>query len=113
MAGFSTIVFKAEGSVATLTLNRPEELNALDADMGSAIRQALEDIEKNRDIRALIVTGAGSAFCTGELPKEHLPEALHACRELVVNRELRETFDGKEGVQAFFLEKRPTRFRGE
>jgi 2-(1,2-epoxy-1,2-dihydrophenyl)acetyl-CoA isomerase len=84
MAGFSTILFKAKGSVATLTLNRTEELNALNADMGSAILQALEDIEKNRDIRALIVTGAGSAFCTGEFPEEPLQEALHACRVPIV-----------------------------
>ena len=41
-----------------------------------------------------------------------LPPIRDLARELEVNRELRECFDGKEGVQAF-LEKRPARFRGE
>jgi enoyl-CoA hydratase len=53
------------GAVSILTLNRPEKLNALSNDLISAIMNALEDIELDRAIRVIVVTGTGRAFSSG------------------------------------------------
>ncbi len=51
--------------VATLTLNRPERMNAYTTQMGIELNQALADLDANDDVRAIVVTGAGRAFCAG------------------------------------------------
>lgn len=51
--------------VVTLTLNRPARKNAINADLWEALRQALRDIGKDPSVRALVITGAGDAFCAG------------------------------------------------
>lgn len=51
--------------VATLTLNRPERRNALDDEMIRELTRALRDINGRQDVRVLVLTGAGSAFCAG------------------------------------------------
>lgn len=56
---------KADG-IATITLNRPEAMNALSRDLRTAFYEACQDIKVDRDIRVVIVTGAGdSAFTAG------------------------------------------------
>lgn len=59
------ILVEKDGAVATLTINRPETLNALDTDTLSALHKALDDIETDGAIRAVIFTGAGRAFVAG------------------------------------------------
>jgi enoyl-CoA hydratase/carnithine racemase len=57
--------------IATLTLNRPEAMNALSSELSSALRHAVEDIGKRREIRVVVITGAGErAFCAGADLKE-------------------------------------------
>ncbi len=51
--------------VATITLNRPEKLNAYTAQMGTEIHQAFAELDANDDARVIVVTGAGRAFCAG------------------------------------------------
>lgn len=51
--------------VRTLTLNRPERRNALDAQLWLELADALRALKRDRDIRALVLTGAGGAFCSG------------------------------------------------
>jgi enoyl-CoA hydratase/carnithine racemase len=51
--------------VAVLTLNRPEHLNAYTAEMGVLLGRAYQECDDNDDIRAIVVTGAGGAFCVG------------------------------------------------
>jgi len=48
-----------------VTLNRPEKHNAINLDMFAAIKNAIKQISKDRSVRVVIVTGAGSDFCTG------------------------------------------------
>lgn len=55
---------KAEG-IATVTLNRPEKLNALTPQMRVEMRQAFEDVATDDGVRVLILTGAGKGFCAG------------------------------------------------
>lgn len=59
------VLLDVEDGVATLTLNRPDNRNALTREMGSAIVDALDDLEGETEARCLVVTGAGGAFCAG------------------------------------------------
>ncbi len=59
------VVESREGAVATLTLNRPERLNALNAELGGALLAALRRVAADPAVRAIVMTGAGRAFCAG------------------------------------------------
>lgn len=62
----SAVITEVTGAVATLTLNRPEQMNAIDLDMAKALHKAAQDLAKNGAVRAVILTGAGEkAFCAG------------------------------------------------
>jgi 2-(1,2-epoxy-1,2-dihydrophenyl)acetyl-CoA isomerase len=54
-----------DGAVLTLTIQRPERRNALDVPSMLALRQALQAASTDRAIRAVVLTGAGAAFCAG------------------------------------------------
>ena len=58
------------GGVTTLTLNRPARFNALNEALLGALEQALDDIERDGDVRVVVIAAAGSAFCTGHDFKE-------------------------------------------
>ena len=66
MQPFEHILFEVEAAVATLTLNRPQALNALTFAMMNEIRAALSEVEDNKSIGALIITGSGRGFCSGQ-----------------------------------------------
>lgn len=55
----------AATKVATLTLNKPDKLNAFDAELVDAWADALDQLGSDRDVHAIVVTGAGRAFCAG------------------------------------------------
>jgi 2-(1,2-epoxy-1,2-dihydrophenyl)acetyl-CoA isomerase len=57
---------EVDGPVATLTLDRPAALNALTVPVKVALREALESLAADRRVRAVILTGAGRAFCAGQ-----------------------------------------------
>jgi enoyl-CoA hydratase/carnithine racemase len=63
--GFETIVYEKAPPRATIRLNRPDVLNAFDFRMLREIARACEDASWDDDIRALVVTGTGRAFCVG------------------------------------------------
>jgi enoyl-CoA hydratase len=63
--GDALIATDIDGPVATLTLNRPDRLNALTAEMVDELVAELAAIEQRPDIRAVIVAGAGRGFCAG------------------------------------------------
>lgn len=62
---FETIAFAEAQGVATLTLNRPEKLNALSVRMGEEMAAALEALARSASARVLVLTGAGRAFSAG------------------------------------------------
>jgi enoyl-CoA hydratase/carnithine racemase len=66
----SVLLREDAGAVALLTLNRPEARNGLSAELIAALHRTIEDIGRARDIRAVILTGAGSAFSSGHDLKE-------------------------------------------
>lgn len=59
------VQYSVEGSVGLMTLNRPERRNAVNTEMGLAINAALVRAALDKSIRALVITGAGPAFCAG------------------------------------------------
>jgi enoyl-CoA hydratase/carnithine racemase len=59
------LLFTRSGKVATITLNRPDRLNAFSVAMIEAWLAALEEVHRDPDIHVLLVTGAGRAFCAG------------------------------------------------
>jgi enoyl-CoA hydratase/carnithine racemase len=62
---YETIRYEAEGPILTLTLNRPEKLNAYTAQMGAELADAIVSADEDDDIRAVILTGEGRGFCAG------------------------------------------------
>lgn len=61
----SLVLVQREGAVATLVLNRPERLNALNLELGRALADSLRAVAEDSEIRAVALTGAGRAFCSG------------------------------------------------
>ena len=59
------VLFDLHERVATITLNRPDKLNAIDAALGSQLIEALVEVRGNDEIRSAVITGAGRAFCAG------------------------------------------------
>jgi len=67
---YDTIRYEVDGHKATITLNRPDALNALSPFMITELRDAYDAAENDDDVWLLIVTGAGRAFCTGADAKQ-------------------------------------------
>src|SRR5579872_1213813 len=65
MSDFQQILFAKDGHVATITLNRPQKLNAYSEVMVHEILSALSDARDDDHIRAVIITGTGRGFCAG------------------------------------------------
>ncbi len=62
---YEQITTELSDHVLTITLNRPERLNAFTAAMGEELRAAFDQADADDDVRAVIVTGAGRGFCAG------------------------------------------------
>lgn len=60
-----SLLLERQGRVAVLTLNRPDKMNAIDADMRTHFPLALQEVQDDDSVRALIITGAGRGFCSG------------------------------------------------
>ena len=64
-SSYQTIRYEVSRSVLTITLDRPEKLNAFNTVMGPEVVDAIRRASEDDDVRAIIVTGAGRAFCAG------------------------------------------------
>jgi enoyl-CoA hydratase len=62
---YTSIAYRTDGRIARITLNRPDRLNAIDDDMPGEIRRAVEEANADSTVHAIIVDGAGRAFCAG------------------------------------------------
>ena len=132
---FEFVLYDVADRVATITLNRPERLNALNPGLRQELLEAVTDSDTSDDVRVIVVTGAGRGFCsggdvkamdeaneagrTGTLEDKVAPvrdQAVLAMRdalefETYAQNICRETEDAKEGIRAF-VEKREPQFRG-
>lgn len=92
-----SVLVSRRGAIVTLTLNRPEVLNAIDGALVTTLRTALSEAAQDPSIRAVILSGSGRGFCAGgdlrfaleanpERPGDSflaLTDALHPCIELI------------------------------
>lgn len=62
---YTQIIYSVDDHVATITLNRPDQLNAFTGTMMREIIDAFDQVDADDDVRAVIVTGAGRGFCAG------------------------------------------------
>ena len=62
---YSTILYDVEDSILTITLNRPEALNAFNNEMLFELIDACDKADADDNVKAIIVTGAGRGFCAG------------------------------------------------
>ncbi len=62
---FDTIRYEVDGRIATITLNRPDQLNAINPQMTADLRQAYAAAEADDAVWTLVITAMGRAFCTG------------------------------------------------
>ena len=81
----SEILFELKDNIALLTLNRPEKLNALNRSMTLELQDQLLACDENDAVRAVMLTGAGRAFCSGqdlqEFPPDRMPDIEKAIDE--------------------------------
>lgn len=66
MSDNQAILFEPKPGYAIITLNRPKQLNSFNNDMHYQLQEALNEVEKNDDIRAVMFTGSGRGFCAGQ-----------------------------------------------
>jgi enoyl-CoA hydratase/carnithine racemase len=65
MTEYADLLFEKSDHVATITLNRPDRLNAISGPMLESFSRAFQDADRDRDVRVIILTGAGRGFCAG------------------------------------------------
>ena len=81
---FECILYEKEQGIATIKLNRPEVLNAMNKQLWLDIQAALEDAKIDQRVMVLIITGEGRAFSTGADLKESKTRTMEAYREYLV-----------------------------
>src|SRR5260370_39813593 len=60
-----SVLYEVDDAIARITLNRPEKRNAVNAEIIAALKVALRRVDHDQEVRAVILTGAGSDFCSG------------------------------------------------
>ncbi len=78
---FEFIIYEKRGGIATIKLNRPNVLNAMNKQLWVDVQNALEDAKNDAAVKALVITGEGRAFSTGADLKESKTRTLDAYRE--------------------------------
>ncbi|MCK0177713.1 enoyl-CoA hydratase-related protein [Flavobacteriaceae bacterium S0862] len=66
----NSILLKIENQIAFITLNRPEVFNSFNREMALSLQSILDDCKTNDEVRAIVITGGGKAFCAGQDLKE-------------------------------------------
>ncbi len=80
---FESLRYEAADAIATITLDRPDALNSLTVQLKNELLDAIRQAERDRAIRAVILTGAGRAFCAGQDLRERLePDAAPLAVEI-------------------------------
>ncbi len=65
MPDYKDLLYEFDGGVATITLNRPDRLNAITMPMLGSLSKALRDADMDPEVRVIVITGAGRGFCAG------------------------------------------------
>jgi enoyl-CoA hydratase len=71
---YETVIYEKKDNIGILTLNRPEKLNAVNSQLAKEIEEVIDEVENDDEVRVLIITGSGRAFCAGADIREPRPE---------------------------------------
>ncbi len=81
---YECLLYSVENGVATLTLNRPDVFNAFNEQQSYDLQDALKQVSRDENVRVVVLTGAGKAFCSGQdlkaiagVEKRSLSESIH------------------------------------
>ncbi len=85
MNNYETFLFEVEGGVATITLNRPDRLNALTFAVYRELTDCFHDLRQRDDVDCVLITGSGRGFCSGGDVDDIIGD--------LVNREMKEVLD--------------------
>lgn len=66
MSNYEALLYTVENSVATITLNRPDVFNAFNDAQSYELQDALKQANRDKEVRVVVLTGAGKAFCSGQ-----------------------------------------------
>lgn len=88
------VLFNVADGVARVTLNRPEKRNALNAELIAALKNALRRAGEDKEVRAIILTGAGADFCSG---------ADLAALQKIANASVEENLDDARSLMELFV----------
>lgn len=87
MGGIHNLIVEEDGPVLRVTMNRPDRLNALDPALVDALRELFQSLYLRRDIRVVLLAGAGRAFCAGlDLKQERQPPTQRGVTEAMLNQ---------------------------
>lgn len=82
MSAYENLLFERDDQIAVITLNRPERRNALSLDLMQQLIRCLDDVGRNREIRAVILAAAGKVFCSGHDLCEMVSRDINEYRRL-------------------------------
>ena len=94
MAVDQTVLYEASAGVARITLNRPEKRNALNDELIASLKDALRRAHDDDEVRVIVVTGAGSDFCSG---------ADLAALQKIASASVEENLDDARSLMELFL----------
>ncbi|HND08619.1 MAG TPA: enoyl-CoA hydratase-related protein, partial [Candidatus Obscuribacter sp.] len=66
MSDEKILLTEKKNGVGIITLNRPDKLNAFNDELTFQLQDALKEMEKDKEVRAIVITGAGRGFCSGQ-----------------------------------------------
>lgn len=90
---YRTIIAEKKDGVMKITLNRPDKMNAITMELVSELRSALKDAEEDDETKAVVITGAGRAFCAGG-DLEYFLATKDSAEFFAYNQACGELFDG-------------------
>jgi enoyl-CoA hydratase/carnithine racemase len=103
---YHSLIYDVAGPVATITLNRPESLNALTPELDAELHEALDQADADPAVRAIILTGSGRAFCAGFDVKDNraAPEGINIA-DYILERYNRDTVTTQNLLHVWRLSK--------